>query len=196
VSRRPAGGELVAPAALITIGGIMVFSAFKGIGITEVLSGVAGDTLNPKGSAINTGGASGSGATDTSSDPTSTGVATGGNWTAPPGGAHSFKGSRASTLNDLAGIAEHSFHLRISATTNGTHVPDSYHYRGEAFDAAGNEHDMAGFAQYVQDHYGNTVSELIHNPGYAIKDGHVVSGPIAYRDVWEGHRDHVHVAMS
>ena len=40
--------------------------------------------------------------------------------------------------------------------------------------------------------------ELIHNtgsgPGYAVKNGRVVSGPQVYGSVWAGHRYHVHVA--
>jgi hypothetical protein len=43
------GGILFAPVALITVGGIMVYSALKGIGITDVLAGTVGDKLNPKG---------------------------------------------------------------------------------------------------------------------------------------------------
>jgi len=40
--------------------------------------------------------------------------------------------------------------------------------------------------------------ELIHKaprgPGYAVKNGQVVSGPGVYGAVWDGHADHVHVA--
>lgn len=39
--------------------------------------------------------------------------------------------------------------------------------------------------------------ELIHNDGktgYAVKNGQIVSGPGTYGAVWEGHKDHVHVA--
>lgn len=40
---------------LLTAGGIMTYSAFKGIGLTDVLSGVSGSNLDPKGGTIANG---------------------------------------------------------------------------------------------------------------------------------------------
>lgn len=43
------GGVLFMPVALITVGGIMVYSALKGVGITDVFAGITGEKLDPKG---------------------------------------------------------------------------------------------------------------------------------------------------
>lgn len=180
---------MLAPLLLMTIGGIMVYSALKGIGITDVLSGQTGNPLNPSGHAGGT--TSGNGSTPT--DPSSSDLQEGQTWTAPAGQAHGFKGSHATELNNLAGVAQNNFHLTITSTNGGGHVPGSLHYAGEAFDASGSESNMRGFAQYVQDHYANQISELIHNPGFAVKDGQVVHGNVAYAAQWAGHRNHVHV---
>lgn len=40
---------------LLTAGGIMTYSAFKGIGLTDVLNGVSGSTLDPKGGTVANG---------------------------------------------------------------------------------------------------------------------------------------------
>lgn len=180
------GGSGVGAAILtITTGGILVYSALTGLSIPDVLRGIKGDPLNAHGPSPYR-------ATPNKADQT---VITPSDWTAPAGGAHSFKGPKSTILNGLAGVAQNQFHLTITATTNGTHVFDSYHYRGEAFDASGSEPDMKAFAQYVVNNYGTVVTELIHNPGFAYKNGMEVS-PLFYAQVWEGHKDHVHVAMA
>lgn len=105
-------------------------------------------------------------------------------------------GPSAGLLGQLVTMAK-SAGLTITATTNGNHVPGSYHYSGRAFDAAGTESQMATFAASVQAVNGATggkILELIHNPGYAIKNGKQVNGPVVYAAVWLGHKDHVHVA--
>jgi hypothetical protein len=192
-------GSGVGVAILITsIGGIMVYSALKGVSIADALSGKSGDTLDPHGSNgdITGGPAQQSSGTDSAGLGDPIAELQGGNWTAPPGGAHSFKGNHAGQLNTLAGIAQNTFHLTITATTNGTHVPGSYHYKGEAFDAAGKTADMDAFAKYVYENFPG-VSELIHDgypKQYAIKDGQRVDGSVTYATVWLGHRNHVHVA--
>lgn len=43
------GGVLLVPLALMSIGGLMVYSALKGVSITEVFAGARGDSLNPRG---------------------------------------------------------------------------------------------------------------------------------------------------
>lgn len=56
------------PAAIliIVVGGLLAYSSFKGIGITDVLAGSLGDTLNPHGADTATAGADiGAGVTDT-----------------------------------------------------------------------------------------------------------------------------------
>lgn len=187
-------GSGVGVAILVTtIGGVMVYSALKGISITDAVAGKSGDTLNAHGAANLTQLP----ALTPTPQPGTLGVTTpGSGWTAPPGGADHFSGPHAGQLNKLAGVAQNVYHLHITATTNGTHVGDSYHYRDEAFDAAGNPADMEAFAKYVYDNVPQ-VSELIHNGathGYAIKDGVKVNGSSVFAAVWPGHRNHVHVA--
>jgi hypothetical protein len=43
------GGVLFVPVVLISVGGIMVYSAIKGLSVLEVFSGAKGDALNPRG---------------------------------------------------------------------------------------------------------------------------------------------------
>jgi len=195
------GGGVGVAILLTSVGGIMVYSALKGVSITEALSGKSkGDTLDPHGSS---GGITG-GPAEQSQNALTSGLGDpiaglqGGNWTPPPGGAAGFKGPHAGQLNTLAGIAQNTFNLRITATTNGTHVPGSLHYEGEAFDAAGSTADMDAFAKYVYDNYPQ-VTELIHDGyphQYAIKNGQKVNGAVVYAAVWTGHRDHVHVGWA
>lgn len=184
----------MAPAIItLTIGGILVISALKGISVLDVISGKQGDTLDPHGGSM--GSSVGSTVGDTVGFQSPIPPSKGGKWTAPSGGASSFRGPHAAQLDYLAGIAQNQFHLRITATTNGVHVSDSYHYRGRAFDAAGSESDMAAFDNFVAENFGATTAELIHNPGPVnIKNGSRVNGASVYAAVWAGHRDHVHTA--
>lgn len=92
----------------------------------------------------------------------------------------------------------------ISATTNGSHVPGSYHFDGQAVDFTfpnpmGKEaqHKMRMLDRFFGENYGHVLAELIHNPGpYNIKNGHEVNGSQFYSAVWQGHRNHVHVAAT
>lgn len=173
---------------IITIGGIMVYSALTGTPIVDVVAGrKSGNPLDSKGG--NTVKFSDGTQSPDLSTPTISGTppSSGGNGKFP-------SGPNAALLTELSGIAVSRFHLRIGSTTGGNHVPGSYHYQGRAFDADGSEADMRAFAQFVFAQYGTRIAELIHNPGPAIKDGKSVSGPIVYAAVWLGHRNHVHVA--
>lgn len=186
---------MAAAIGLITLGIMFVYSALKGVGVTDILAGNTGEPLNPKGGSGWSGGGTGD-ITDGMGGLTDSPSVVGGDWLAPAGGAHGFKGPKAGTLDKLAGIAAKNFNLTITATTNGGHTTNSYHYRGRAFDAAGGASDMEAFARFVYDNYPG-VSELIHNApmnGYAIKDGRKVTGSVVYAEVWNGHRNHVHVA--
>jgi len=195
---------MAAAIGLITIGGLLVASALKGVGLTDLIAGVVGGTkLNPAGGSkefpagttvtgqpnlvngtqVDTGDILGGLSTDTGA------MKTGPNVPKPVG----FKGPHADLLLQLAGIASARFGLTITATTNGGHVPGSYHYQGRAFDAAGSEANMRAFAHYIASHPAS-ILELIHNPGPAIKNGKSVNGATVYAAVWLGHRDHVHVA--
>lgn len=181
---------------LLVAGGVIVYAGVTDNSIADVLflrsenkgkdyTGQPSKVVNDQGELV-----------DQSTSKDRTPPKSSGKWTAPSGGASSFKGAKSNLLDSLASQAQNQFGLRITATTNGGHVTGSYHFQGKAFDAAGSEKDMARFSYYVQAHYGSQITELIHNPGYAIKNGRRVSGPSVYSSVWGGHRDHVHVAAS
>lgn len=74
--------------------------------------------------------------------------------------------------------------LRITATTNGKHVPTSYHYKGRAVDVAGAPSAMK---QFYREMSGTHPTELFYDPMGGIKNGHQI-GAIG------GHSNHVHLA--
>lgn len=94
-----------------------------------------------------------------------------------------------------AWAAKHIPGLVVTSTTGGGHATGSYHYRGEAIDLSGSEAAMQAGARAIAATFGNSITELIHNPGFAIKYGRNV-GPGYYRSVWGDHRNHVHWAMA
>lgn len=110
-------------------------------------------------------------------------------------------GSQQTTLYHLATVAKQQFGLSVTeyppfGPVHQVHTSTSLHYKGKAFDCSGPEVRMHAFAQYVQSNYGRTVTELIHNPGFSIKDGQVRPPSFWGADVWAGHKDHVHVAIA
>lgn len=104
-------------------------------------------------------------------------------------------GPGAATLLSLANIAQSKFGLVITATTNGVHAPQSYHYYGRAFDAAasgGRTHNSDAFAEYVRKNYGTKVLELFYMPlRIAIKNGQ----SIPWASSGETCTSCIHVAM-
>jgi hypothetical protein len=74
--------------------------------------------------------------------------------------------------------------LRITSTTGGKHAPNSYHYQGRAFDAAGSPAQMRAF--YSEMSHTNP-TELFYDPMGGIKHGRNI-GAIG------GHGNHVHLA--
>jgi hypothetical protein len=89
------------------------------------------------------------------------------------------------------------FGLTITATTNGTHAKNSYHYKSRAVDFGGDPNRMAALAHYALDHAG-TWSEFIYtgpgNPGYSILKGQVIPNSQLPKDLFTQHENHVHLA--
>ena len=113
------------------------------------------------------------------------------------GGGHAPKPPERISLRELANIAQRKFHLDVREfepfdDVDPVHTPTSWHYQNRAFDAGGSTKDMARFADWVGDQYGEQVKELFWNgPGPRnIKNGE----PVGQWFV-SGHTDHVHVAM-
>lgn len=75
--------------------------------------------------------------------------------------------------------------LRITATTNGSHVKNSYHYKGRAADVAGNPSAMREFFTEMSHTH---PTELFYDPMGAYKNGVNLHRSIG------GHGTHVHVA--
>lgn len=74
--------------------------------------------------------------------------------------------------------------LRIPATTNGRHAPDSYHYWGRVVDVAGAPSAMRQFCREMSRTH---PTELFYDPMGGIEHGRQI-GAIG------GHATHVHVA--
>lgn len=169
------------PAAIlfITLGGIMVLSALRGISIADVLRGVTGNPLDPKGGnrmvKANT-------AAYASTDE----VYTGG------GGSLGFKGPNAALLAHLAAAASGQFKLTITSVCRGKCSPNcgSMHEECRAFDAASeSEADMKAYARWAAENYGDELAELFHHPaGITIKNGKNIYPMVLDKP------DHVHTA--
>lgn len=88
-----------------------------------------------------------------------------------------------SRLSDAMARAQ-ELGLRITSTTGGKHAPNSYHYRGRAFDSAGSP---AAMKQFYREMAGTNPTELFYDPMGGIKHGRNI-GAIG------GHGNHVHLA--
>lgn len=86
---------------------------------------------------------------------------------------------------------KHTPGLYITATTNGTHAPGSWHYSGHAVDFGSNDSQNRPekHAQRIlHDKFGNRFLELFGPKPFYVKNGTRYSG------VFPGHSDHTHVA--
>jgi len=86
--------------------------------------------------------------------------------------------------------------LQITSTISGNHASHSLHYEGRAADLASGDYGyMNRAAKWIAETMTGILTEGIHNPGLAVKDGKTVDGPSFYSAVWEGHRNHIHVGV-
>lgn len=138
--------------AFIT-GGVIAYSALKGISIADVLRGAIGDPLNPAGgkSAV-TSPVSGVSTGDVSAD-SLTGGATGalGGSSGPTG---QFKGPHAADLEALRKVLISKFHLRVTQIcrpANATYgAANSLHKSCRAMDLGGSVSDRVAAARYAK----------------------------------------------
>lgn len=94
--------------------------------------------------------------------------------------------------NQIAWINAQGFSFKptLGQTTGGTHVTNSYHYKGEAVDLSADKATMLRAARTIEAAFGHRITELIHTPlGYSIIHGKRVA-PVKASD----HYDHVHWA--
>lgn len=88
-------------------------------------------------------------------------------------------------------LARHP-NLYITATTNGTHAPGSYHYSARAVDFGSNVADNGPEKKAYLDlrrKFGSHFTELFGPGDWYIKNGARYSGQ------FPGHTDHVHMAL-
>lgn len=95
----------------------------------------------------------------------------------------------------LGDVERHFPGLVVTATTDGEHVPGSYHYKHEAVDISGGSGEMDQAASWIKSSglYRQLV-EGIHNPNLSVSDGHMVD-PSFYSAVWAEHANHIHMAV-
>lgn len=85
--------------------------------------------------------------------------------------------------------------LTITATTNGEHVSDSYHYKGRAVDLAGSEAEMNKAAKWISKYLTQVLTEGIHNPGLSVKEHKHVESSFWGAETWAAHANHIHLAV-
>lgn len=123
----------------IAVGSVLMYSAFKGVGIVEAFSGKPLPKVTPVPGP------------DTQTRSRDAGTTTG-----TTGTSHSdeFKGTHADQLARLAWVAENTFHLtitQINRPMDATYgAPNSNHKYGRAFDATGTVADRIGFARFAK----------------------------------------------
>jgi hypothetical protein len=155
--------------AVITLGSLFVYSALKGIGITDIFAGSTGKKLDPAGGVVTEGA---------DSPPRISDAFPGTGGTDPKG---QFKGPHAGLLRQLADDATGRFHLRITqicrpkSATYGSAT--SLHKECRAFDASGKPADMLAYARYAVTVSG--VDEVFYDPAGLSAPGFA-------------HTDHVH----
>lgn len=94
-----------------------------------------------------------------------------------------------------ATVLKHFPKLIITATTNGNHVSNSYHYQGRAVDLASSNYAyMKQAADWIAANLTSHLVEGIHNPNLSVKNGKVVPSSFWGASVWAGHANHIHLA--
>lgn len=85
----------------------------------------------------------------------------------------------------------------VSATTGGSHVSGSYHYKGNAVDTSSSPGNMQSLAAWLYGYY-PFILELIHagGPGYFVKNGQKVGAAYYGASTVSQHYNHVHCAMT
>ena len=186
---------------LLTVGTILVMSGVKNVPIAKVLKGEIGEgEPGPTESAFTGFLAGGEGGTG------------GEGGEALSGGAGAFKGKGGSAVNWAAQVPGHPelkpgisavaatvLHkfpgLVITATTNGTHVNGSYHYKGRAVDLGGSTAEMNKAAKWCEQFLTPVLVEGIHNPGLSVKNHAPVPSSFWGAETWAAHANHIHLAV-
>lgn len=125
------------------------------------------------------------------------------------GGQHARRGGGGANLGghprpsqpvvDLISLMQQHYpSLGVTATTDGSHVSGSYHYRdgGEAVDLSGSTGVMHQASAWIKrSGLYRQLAEGIHNPNLSVSQGKLVPAS-TYSAVWAGHADHIHLAIA
>lgn len=154
---------------IITAGFTLVYSALKGISVTDIFAGATGIQLNPRGGNERTGTVTGPAAADAASG-------------ADPKGT--FKGPHAKTLRHITDVAEDRFNLRVSQICRpanaGYGSPTSLHKECRAVDLTGSVQDRVAHARWVKQNF--PAAEVFCDQAGMVAPGY-------------DHSDHSHVGM-
>jgi hypothetical protein len=129
------------------------------------------------------------------------GIGGAGSAAAGGGGGNLFGpgGAKAGTIVDIGHYAQklglHVGEHPMFGGVHPVHARGSLHYQGRAIDVSGPEGTMQAFASWVRTNYGARILELIHNPGFSMKNGKDVPPSFWGASTWAAHRNHVHVAI-
>lgn len=189
--------------ALMAIGSILMLSGYEKKTIGEVLSQLqtkpqGGETafsayLKTGGAAVNaafTGSGSGSGMESVGSTVGTKGTLTSSQLAGHP--ACLKPGIDAL----VATILQHWPKLIVTATCDGTHATDSYHYKGRAVDLSSSDYAyMNEAAAWIKSHMTPLLTEGIHNPNLSVKYHAPVPSSYWGSETWAGHANHIHVAV-
>lgn len=115
------------------------------------------------------------------------------------GGGQAFHGHampHAGVAKAATAILKRFPGLSVTATTDGNHVPGSYHYSGNAVDLGGDFGILDKAAGWIKGSgMAKQLAEGIHNPNLAVKFGKIFKGQGPFGSVWAGHRNHIHLAV-
>jgi hypothetical protein len=84
--------------------------------------------------------------------------------------------------------------LAVTATTNGRHAKNSYHYRGMAVDLGGDPATMMSASTWIGNRMTPALLEGIHNPNLSVKNGRPVGPDFWGARTWGQHLNHIHLA--
>lgn len=143
---------------LIAAGGVMIYSALKGISIADAFNGVTGAALDPSGGNLTPAAPVAPADPATPDDPAAPGPTT----TEPDPGSgtitrHGLKGPNAAKLEALANVAERDFSLTVgsvcrsaahNAAVGGSKT--SFHLQCRAFDSTGSVTKRVAFARFAK----------------------------------------------
>jgi hypothetical protein len=173
-----------------TLGAALLYSAFVNQSLVDLIMGRQGQSVSEQGES------------HPSASPTEMsgggGSSKGGGTEAPVAVKGSVKGHpelKPGIAAVTATVLAHWPKLVITATTNGTHVSGSYHYKGRAVDLGGDTQYMHEAAAWIKQHLIAKLTEGIHNPNLSVK--YKVPVPTSYwgSETWAAHANHIHLAV-